>query len=189
MKIASVVWLALFSLPQLAAAQHVAIPRSLRGLPPLDATIAPDFAASLTLVDTALRMRAPSVMDRTPQQDLSRKLSQTLAPWLRRRMAATQAADTALQALASRSPAHTAVAAALSATLWDSFGAEITGLRPPRAISSHPDLLATYHQLLDEQTAPFRERARSAYEACARAAAAGAWATYCTSHLSPPAPP
>jgi len=143
---------------------------TLRDLPPVGALTArsPDLAAAWQLTDRALRLRAP----RAPGQSLAamnRWTRERFGPWLRRKTDATRAAADALARLAGAGGEPAVVAAALVGLLHEDLGGAVGRVAPPAVIADDIRVFDAFMDALEAQAQSLLERARDAYERCARA--------------------
>ncbi|MFT3926252.1 MAG: hypothetical protein QM778_27145 [Myxococcales bacterium] len=168
-------------------------PPRVEALPSLDVddtALSKEMRMARMLSEESLNLPAPPLPSGRTAQDIQHWSEETLAPWLQSKQARAEAARAELDVAALQNQRQRIVAGALVGLVYEDVAQGLLRVPAPRELDSEPEVLAMYHDLLQQQAAPYLMHARLGYDACAANAHAlrslEHWSAFCgerSSHL------
>lgn len=141
------------------------------------------------LASSAMLIEMPMVPTRHDGATLTRWAEHDLGDWLQRMSEALTAASVELNAAANEDPLERVYAGAIVGVIYESVAQQLLWLPTPSELEREPEIAAAYRDILAFNAAPYLERSRAGYHACAANAEIHAeelgpnWATFCSGRM------
>jgi hypothetical protein len=161
-------------------------PPRVEALPSLDVDeqdLTKEMRMARMLSEESLNLPAPALPSGRTADDIQRWSEDTLASWLGRKQERAEAARAELDVAALQNQRQRIVAGALVGLVYEDVAQGLLRVPAPRELESEPEILAMYHDLLQQQAEPYLNHAKLGYDACAANAHALAslehWSAFC----------
>jgi len=161
-------------------------PPRVEALPSLDIAedaMSKEMRMARMLSEESLNLPAPPLPSGRTAADIQQWSEQSLAPWLQHKQERAEAARAELDRAAAQDPRQRIVAGALVGLVYEDVAHGLLRVPSPRELDNEPEVLAMYHDLLQQQAAPYLRHAKLGYDACAANAHAirslEHWSNFC----------
>lgn len=141
------------------------------------------------LASSAILIEMPMVPTQHDGITLTRWAEHELGDWLQRMTEALNAASAELDAAANENPLERVYAGAIVGVIYESVAQQLLWLPTPTELNREPEIANAYRDILAFNAAPYLERSRAAYRACAANGEMHAeelgeqWSTFCAGRM------